>query len=281
MMDFFIPDGVPESEAMKRVTHMGIGAHQDDLEIFAYHGIETCYESGENWFAGVTLTDGGGSSRVGPYEHCTDDQMKAIRYSEQNKAAELGKYALQVQLGYPSSHIKDTDRSLGVVDEIEKLLRACRPRILYLHNPADKHDTHIASLTCCIAALRRLAEEERPEEVYGCEVWRDLDWLNDSSKVMLPVDRYPQLAEDLIRLFDSQVAGGKDYVRATLGRRLANATFFDARNSDQAKAYTAAIDLMPMLSDPSCTLETFIESHLAAFRQNVLKRIRKVDSNRV
>ena len=280
MMDVFIPDGISESEAMKRVTHMGIGAHQDDLEIFAYHGIEACYESDENWFAGVTLTDGGGCSRMGPYEQCTDEQMKAIRYSEQNKAAELGKYAIQAQLGYSSSHVKDTINSSGVIDEIEKLLRACRPRTLYLHNPADKHDTHVASLTCCIAALRRLTEDERPHEVYGCEVWRDLDWLDDAAKVMLPVDRYPELAEDLIRLFDSQVAGGKDYVSATLGRRLANATYFDARASDQARAYTTAIDLKPMLSDPSCTLETFIEDHLSMFKQDVLERIRKFGSIR-
>ncbi len=35
----FVPDKVEENKALKRTTHMAIGAHQDDLEIMAYHGI--------------------------------------------------------------------------------------------------------------------------------------------------------------------------------------------------------------------------------------------------
>jgi len=37
--DIFIPDETPAEEALKRVTHLGIVSHQDDLEIAAYHGI--------------------------------------------------------------------------------------------------------------------------------------------------------------------------------------------------------------------------------------------------
>jgi hypothetical protein len=35
----FIPDGKPLAEALPRITHLGIGAHQDDLEFMAFHGI--------------------------------------------------------------------------------------------------------------------------------------------------------------------------------------------------------------------------------------------------
>ena len=32
-------------------------------------------------------------------------------------------------------------------------------------------------------AIRRLKADERPSRLYGCEVWRDLDWLPDAEKV--------------------------------------------------------------------------------------------------
>ena len=35
----FVPDGLPVEDACRRVTHLGIGAHQDDIEIMAFHGI--------------------------------------------------------------------------------------------------------------------------------------------------------------------------------------------------------------------------------------------------
>ena len=62
--EIFIPDGQPQDTALARVTHLGIGAHQDDLEFMAFHGIEVCYHSGTEWFGGVTCTNGSGSSRT-------------------------------------------------------------------------------------------------------------------------------------------------------------------------------------------------------------------------
>ena len=60
--DILIPDGSPINDALSRTSHLAIGAHSDDLEIMAYHGIVNCYGHGEqlnkNWFTGVTATDG-------------------------------------------------------------------------------------------------------------------------------------------------------------------------------------------------------------------------------
>ena len=39
--EIFIPDRQPVAAALQRVTHLGIGAHQDDLEFLAFHGILT------------------------------------------------------------------------------------------------------------------------------------------------------------------------------------------------------------------------------------------------
>jgi hypothetical protein len=30
----FVPDGKPVADALPRITHLGIGAHQDDLDFF-------------------------------------------------------------------------------------------------------------------------------------------------------------------------------------------------------------------------------------------------------
>ena len=37
--EIFVPDGCSVAEALARTTHLGIAAHQDDLEIMAIDGI--------------------------------------------------------------------------------------------------------------------------------------------------------------------------------------------------------------------------------------------------
>jgi LmbE family N-acetylglucosaminyl deacetylase len=121
-----VPDQTPVPEALARTTHLGIGAHQDDLEFFAFHGIEACYKRPDRWFTGVTCTDGAGSSRAGPYESFTNDEMAAIRVGEQDKAAVVGDYAAMIQLGYPSKAVKDAGNP-SLVDDLEAILAATQP----------------------------------------------------------------------------------------------------------------------------------------------------------
>ena len=59
----FVPDGLPEGQALARTTHMGISAHQDDLEIMAVDGILQCFQRTDKWFTGVIVTNGSGSPR--------------------------------------------------------------------------------------------------------------------------------------------------------------------------------------------------------------------------
>lgn len=268
-----IPDETPFPEALERITHLAIGAHQDDLEIFAYHGIATCFECTDQWFGGVTVTDGGGSARTGKYAACSDEEMKTVRNREQDAAADLGKYGFQCQLAYTSSEVKDSTKSRALVDRLEVLLRTCRPKVLYLHNPIDKHPTHLAVLSRCLEALRRLPVEERPEQVLGCEVWRDLDWLRDEDKVALPVDQHPELARGLIDLFESQIAGGKSYTQATIGRRHANATYFNSHSVDGFTGLTYAIDLNPLIEDDSLSMKAFVSGHIEQFKSDALSAL--------
>ena len=152
---------------------------------------------------------------------------------------------------------------------------AARPEVVYLHNPADKHDTHVAVLLRCVEALRTLPRERRPRRLLGCEVWRDLDWLVDTDKVALDASGHPELAEPLLTVFDSQVAGGKRYDLATLGRRAANATFHTSHQTDSLSAITWAMDLTPLLADDAISVREWTLAHIERLQADVAARIGK------
>ena len=148
----FIPDNAPLATAFSRVTHLGIGAHQDDLEFMAFHGILACFASEEKWFGGVTCTNGAGSSRTGPYAAFTDERMMEIRRQEQNTAAQVGGYATMFQLDYPSSAVKSPTAG-ELTNDLLQILSATKPEVVYTHNPADKHDTHIGVTVAALNAM--------------------------------------------------------------------------------------------------------------------------------
>ena len=273
--ELFVPDGLPPEEALARTTHVAIGAHPDDIEILAYHGIAECFGREDRWFAGVTVTDGAGSPRVGPYERYADEEMRKIRKAEQIKAAIIGEYAAIALLDYPTSAVKDPART-EVVGDLETILRAARPDVLYTHNPADKHETHVAAALRAIAAARRLPAGERPRAFYGCEVWRDLDWLLDADKRALDVGARENLAAALVGVFDSQISGGKRYDLATAGRRRAHATYHESHGADVSAALTFAMDLTPLLEDPGLDVAEYVLGHIRRFEEDVATKLRKL-----
>jgi LmbE family N-acetylglucosaminyl deacetylase len=268
----FVPDATPAAEALARCTHLAIGAHQDDLEFWAFPGIVACHGRADQWFAGIVCTDGGGSSRSGPYAAVDDATMRRIRAEEQEAAARLGDYGIMVQLGLPSAVVKaPADGTLK--RDLHELLAAARPRVVYCHNPADKHETHIAVFAATLAALRALPADARPQRVLGCEGWRDLDWMPDEEKVRLDVSGHGDFAARLNAVFDSQIAGGKRYDLAVLGRRRANATFFDSHASDAATDVCVAMDLTPLVTDPSRDVVDFVTGLVDRFRTDVTTRL--------
>lgn len=263
-----MPDGLPVSRAAKRITHLGIGAHHDDLEFMAFHGILVCRDSREQWFGGVTCTDGSGSVRTGAYAKSTPEELMAARRKEQNAAARIGRYGFMVQLGHPSEIIRSAaDTTLK--DELKEILAATQPEIVYTHNPADKHDTHIGVVVAALQAMRELPPARRPRTVWGCEVWRGLDWMPDKDKVRMDVSGHDHLAAALNGAFESQIAGGKRYDLATLGRRAANATFFDPRAADQTGQMIFGMDLTPLVRDEHLDLIEYVSGFIERFRDDV------------
>lgn len=261
---FYVPDGKPLEEALKRTTHMAIVAHHDDIEILAYDGILKSFQNPNNWFFGVVVTDGSGSSRGGAYKDYTDKQMAEIRVLEQHKAAYIGEYGLQAFINSPSSETKDKNNQT-VIDEMKKMILDANPEVLYTHNLADKHDTHIGVVTKVIKALRSIEPALRPKHVYGCEVWRDLDWMLDEEKVLFDVGGKPNLANSLVEVFDSQIDGAKRYDLATAGRRYANATYSSSHSVDKSDSVIVGMDLTPLIKDDKLDVVKYVTNYIDRF----------------
>ncbi|HOM82049.1 MAG TPA: PIG-L family deacetylase [Armatimonadota bacterium] len=273
--EIFVPDGKPVAEALARTTHMGVSAHQDDLEIMAFRGILECFGVDDKWFLGVVVTNGAGSPRDDLYKDYTDEEMMVVRRKEQKKAAFVGEYAAQFLLDHPSSAVKDASNP-DVVADLKEILLAARPEVVYTHNLGDKHDTHVGTALRLIQAMRELPEEARPKRVLGCEVWRDLDWMTDEDKVPLDVAAHENLAAALLGVFDSQICGGKRYDLATMGRRRAHATYFASHGVDDTAQLNFAMDLTPLVNDPSLDVSSYVQGFIDRFAAEVKGRVGKL-----
>ncbi len=278
----------------RKVTHLGVGAHADDLEFMALHGILECYGRADRGFFGVTVTDGVYRHLRGTVEGAT---LRQLRREEQRQAAEFGCYAAMVQLDVPSATLtpsqrepqgSDTDRLdlasppgcidgppyptwTDVVGDLRQVLRATQPEVVYTHNPFDRHPTHLGVLHALLEAILGLPPSARPNRLLGCEVWRGLDWLPPDWKVPLPIpDCQATLVRQLLGSFPSQVANGKAYDQAVLGRLQANATFADAYQPDGHSGLAWAVNLTPVIAgETPVALADWVDRALDASNQQV------------
>lgn len=273
--EIFVPDNLPVGDALTRTTHLCIAAHQDDIEIMAAGPILDCFQRDDKWFTGVVVTDGRGSPRNGMYEKYTDEEMRLVRFKEQRKAAIVGEFAAQVMLDYPSKEVKDSENK-SLVEDMVALLKTTHPQVVFTHNLADKHETHVAVVVRVIAALRSLQENERPQKVYGCEVWRDLDWMLDEDKTTFDLSEQENLQAALLGVYDSQISGGKRYDLASLARRKANATYFASHNVDNATGLSYAMDLTPLIINPVLDAQEYIQTYIDRFAKEVRKTITRI-----
>lgn len=257
---------------MARCTLLGVAAHADDLECMAYGAILSGYRDAGEAFCGVVLSDGAGGPRLGAMAGVGDAELVRLRREEQRQAARLGRYAAQVQLDHPSAVVKDPSAT-ATVDDLEAVLKATRPREVYTHNPADRHATHVAAFLRLLAALRRLAPDQRPAKLIGCEVWRDLDWLREEDKVLMPVEGEAGLEQSLLQAFASQNSPGKRLDLAVLGRRQAHAVFLDSLAPERARGLLLGMDLTPLLLDDALRPGELFARYADAFRVEVLDRL--------
>ena len=272
--EIWTPDGASEADALRRVTHLGIAAHQDDIEIMSMEGILKGFGSTEEWFMAVIVTDGAGSPRDGLYGNYTDEEMQVVRRLEQKKAAFVGEYSAVAFLNYSSSTIKNATNAAPRQD-IKAILEATKPRVVYTHNLADKHDTHVSVVLRTIAAIRELPAAQRPEKLYGCEIWRDLDWMMDADKQLFVLDGHENIQASLVGVFDSQIAGGKRYDLATMARRRAHATYYQSHSVDASGLLNFGMDLTPLVQDDKLDPREHVLRLIQRFSDDVGSRVRK------
>ena len=115
--EIFVPDGLPVPEALVRTTELAVGAHPDDIEIMALHGILRCFGEAEGWFAGVVVTDGSGFPRGELAARYTLEEIRQLRRKEQRKAAVVGIWRAD-QLDYSSAAVKDPSNR-SVIDDFK------------------------------------------------------------------------------------------------------------------------------------------------------------------
>jgi len=147
--------------------------------------------------------------------------------------------------------------------------------VVYSHNLADKHDTHVAVTTALIRAIRWMKPEERPQKMYGCEVWRGLDWLDDKEKVVFDLNGADPLLASQLREHKSQLGGGRRYDAAFIGRLRANAAFQYPPTPGPEKLALFAMDLTPLVSNRNLDMADFVAGRIERFQADVRSRIRK------
>lgn len=264
-----VPGGGTAADALAATTDLAVMAHPDDIEFLALAGVAACRGVPDRSFTGVVCTDGAGSVRAGAADGLADDDLAALRWEEQVAAADIGGYGVVLGLGHTSGDVRSQQGHGALVGELLDIVTAARPANVYTHNPADKHDTHVAVVAALVKALRRLPWGSRPHRLVGIESWRDLDWLGDGEKFRMDVSGHERLADDLIQVFRSQIDAGKRYDVAAAGRRRANATFADPREVDGGDEVIVAFDLSPLVHNDELDPVAYVLSAIDRFRADV------------
>ena len=77
-------------------------------------------------------------------------------------------------------------------------------------------------------------------------------------------------------VFDSQIVGGTRYDLASMGRRRANATYFESHGVDDAQGISFGVDMTPLMNDASMTPADFVGGFMQRFVKDVNERIRRM-----
>jgi len=264
-VEIFIPDGRSLEDALQRTTHLGIGAHQDDLEIIAIPGILDCWEKTDLWFSGVVVTNGAGAPRSEMHTPLTPTDFIHTRNEEQKKAASLGKYSAQIMLGFTSQEVRNPPLIPGLKD-LHTILTHSEPEYIYIHNPLDLHPTHTAVSLLTIEAVRQLPLKERPKFLYGMACWGGLDWTTQGNQISFDLSAQPDLQYQLLDVYKSQNSV-KNYPEAAMAKRKSNATFHHYDQKDEIPYLCFGLDLTPLIRDDKLSISGFLLSKIDEHRK--------------
>ncbi len=267
----FIPDNVSPEVAKARTRYLAIVAHPDDLEFMCFDGIGRGFS--DKSFAGIVLSGGGGSARSGRFANVSNQEMIQIRQKEQMEAAKTGNYSFVDFWNLESAELKNPVEQKKLLQKMQDLLVSLNLERLYIHNPFDRHVTHVASSLLVLNALRLLPQAKRPKLCLGGELWRSLDWILPKYRIIEDVSSRFELQKTLLEMFPSQTESGKSYVEAMLGRRRSNAVLIESHSVDKAVYVETFLNLESFLNS-KLDLEKIMDAFLLEHSDNLKKEIR-------
>ena len=204
----------------------------------------------------------------------TDEEMRAVRRTEQKKAAFVGEYAAAgVFLDYPSLRSRTPPSRPGGGHKAAD--RRGRPEIVYTHNLATS-TTRTSRWRCgrsppSAGCRRKTAAASFTAARCGAVStgWRTTTrWCSHSTSARTSPWR-------CVGVFDSQIAGGKRYDMATMGRRRANATYYESHAVDAGQSMNFAMDLTPLIQDDKLDANKYVQRYIEHLAQDVSQRIRR------
>jgi hypothetical protein len=92
----------------------------------------------------------------------------------------------------------------------------------------------------------------------------------------MDLSRRESLQAALLGVFDSQIAGGKRYDLASMGRRRANATYYASHGVDSTLGMSYAMDMTPRSLDVQKEPAVFALEFIQRFAQDVTERLRRL-----
>jgi LmbE family N-acetylglucosaminyl deacetylase len=268
---FFNLDHVSYEDMISRSTHIGIAAHHDDLEIMAFHAISQCFESQDLSFLGIILTDGANSPRTNEYRNTRNSEMIELRKKEQIEACRRGKYGGIIFLNLTSDQVKKNDPRLR--QNLKQIVRLAKPLEIILHNPFDFHPTHRASFFYTLETLESFQPSIEKSTIIASEVWGSLEWLPKQYRIIMDTSGSKNLAHDLLSCFSSQIQGGKNYLEATLGRRISNATFHHFDATDERYSMNFGLNMNLYFKAHPQKIKDFLEDILETHKNQTLDEL--------
>jgi hypothetical protein len=76
-------------------------------------------------------------------------------------------------------------------------------------------------------------------------------------------------------VFDSQIAGGKRYDLASMGRRRANATYLGSHGVDETTGLSYGMDMTPLMNEVDLNPAEFVGHFIQRFAIDVQERVNR------
>ena len=248
---------------------LAIAAHHDDIEVMAMDGILKAYGSKKYDFYACVLGDGANCIKSGKYADVSDKEMMEARNQEQTRASQIGEYEKLVMLKHSQEELENDEKG-KIGKELRELILDVKPDIIYTHNIFDKNPAHRITCKRVIDAILSLDEDDRPRLVYGCELFRSLDWLPDKYKVVFDLSENKELQSRLIGVYDTKIEQFKNYNKAIVGRKMAHAAFGSSvGDGDEDKLIWYGINLTPVVAK-NIDLKDYCTRILSDFNKEML-----------